>query len=59
MKARHKELEFIATVQKLNPSTVSPAEFIAVFEDGSMSSEYCKDYEPIDFTWEDLSKKET
>ncbi|GAG54991.1 unnamed protein product, partial [marine sediment metagenome] len=45
---------FTCTVQKLNPSAVSPAEFIVIFDDGSMSSEYCKDYEPIDFRWVDL-----
>lgn len=58
MKARHKRKGYIATVQEVNPTAVSPAEFIAVFEDGSMSSEYCRDYAPIDFTWEDLFWKE-
>jgi len=54
MKAKHKEKGFICTVQKLNPSAINPAEFIAVFDDGTMSSEYCKDYEPIDFKWDKL-----
>jgi len=54
MKAKHKEKGYIVAVQKLNPSAVNKAEFIAVFEDGSVSSEYCKDYEPLDFSWEDL-----
>ena len=54
MKAKHKEKGFICTVQKLNPSAVCPAEFIAIFEDGSMSSEFCMDYKPIGFEWIDL-----
>ena len=61
MKVRHKKKNFICTVQKLNLADRPPgkcAEFIAVFDDGSTSSEYCEDYEPIDFRWNDLFKRE-
>jgi len=58
VKAKHKKEGFIAIVKGLNPSAVSPAEFIAIFDDGSMSSEFCKDYEPLDFTWMKLYREE-
>lgn len=58
MKVRHKERGHEASAVKLNPSTVSPAEMILIFEGGEMDSDYVRDWDPADpnLTHADLTK---
>lgn len=46
MKVRHKETGIIASFSKYNYHGVG--EFIAIYEEGDASSEYVRDYYPID-----------
>jgi hypothetical protein len=48
---RHKETGEIASFCGYNYHGVG--EFIALFGDGSKSSEYVRDYEPVDGRWPD------
>jgi hypothetical protein len=56
MKARRKSDGLEVTVAKGNPA--SPFEFIALFPGGDSSSEFYRDYEPIDFDWSVLDEEQ-
>ncbi len=48
MKVKHKEKGYIGDADKLNPYFSVPNEMIVYYEDGSASSEYVSDFEPVD-----------
>lgn len=54
-RVRHRETDDVATATRMNLHGIG--EFIALYDDGDMSSEMCRDYEPLDFTWAELERK--
>jgi hypothetical protein len=48
LRVKHRERGYEGWAQKLNPSTVSPAEMIIQFDEGDATSDYVRDWDPVD-----------
>ena len=54
MRVRHKTKGHEGWASGYNHASVSPAEMVVTFDDGSASSEYVRDYDPVEGDHEDL-----